>query len=128
VDTLVGFHVDGWDYLTFAALFIVVAAAIALAILILGLPGRIAIARKHPEAEAVYLMGYIGFLAVVPWVKALIWAFKPTDVIDIRYWPAEERRETDAMLAQLTGRTGPGPTGKTGPGEEPSQPGQSRTP
>ena len=36
----------------------------------LGLPGRIAIARNHPEAEAVYLMGWVGFMAVVPWVQA----------------------------------------------------------
>ena len=119
MDTLVGFHVDAWDYLTFAAMFIILAAALVLAVLILGLPGRIAIARRHPEADAVYLMGYIGFLAVVPWVKALIWAFKPTDVIDIRNLPREERRETDAMLARLTG--------KTGPRDEPSQPGQSPT-
>jgi Protein of unknown function (DUF3302) len=119
VDTLVGFHVDAWDYLTFAAMSIIVAATLTLAVLILGLPGRIAIARKHPEADAVNLMGYIGFLAVVPWVKALIWAFKPTDVIDIRYLPSEKRRETDAMLAQLTG--------KASPREQPSQPRQSRT-
>jgi hypothetical protein len=72
VDTLVGFHVDAWDYLTFAAMFIIVAAVLTLAVLILGLPGRIAVARKHPEADAVNLMGYVGFLAVVPWINALI--------------------------------------------------------
>jgi hypothetical protein len=107
VDALVGFHVDAWDNLTFA--FIIVAAVLARAVSIIGLPGRI----------AVNLMGYIGFLAVVPWVKALIWAFKPTDVIDIRYMPGEERRETDAILARITGRTGPR--------EEPSPSRQSHT-
>ena len=107
MDALVGFHVDGWDYLTFAAMFIIVAAGLALAVLILGLPGRIAIARKHPEADAVYLMGWIGFLAIVPWINALIWAFKPTDVVDIRYLPREEQKETEAMLARLTGKPGP---------------------
>jgi hypothetical protein len=30
-------------------------------------------------------MGWIGFLAVVPWIQALIWALKPTTVIDVRY-------------------------------------------
>jgi Protein of unknown function (DUF3302) len=104
VDSLVGFHVDAWDYLTFAAMFIIIAAGLALAVLVLGLPGRIAIARKHPEADAVNLMGWIGFLAVVPWIQALMWAFKPTDVVDIRYLPKEEKRETDAMLARLTGK------------------------
>jgi hypothetical protein len=119
MDTLVGFQVDAWDYLTFAAMFVIVAAGLALAVLIMGLPGRIAIARKHPEADAVNLMGYLGFLAVVPWVNAFIWAFKPTDVVDIRYLPREEKRETDAMLARLTG--------KPGPPEQPPQPSESHT-
>ena len=35
-------------------------------IFLLGLPGRIAVARNHFEAEAVNLMGYLGFAAVVP--------------------------------------------------------------
>ena len=72
-------------------------------IFILGLPGRIAIARNHPEADAVNLMGWIGFFAVVPWIQALIWAFKPTDVVDFRYLPEDVRRETEAMIARLTG-------------------------
>jgi Protein of unknown function (DUF3302) len=119
MDTLVGFHVGAWDYLTFAAMLVIIAAALTLAVLILGLPGRIAIARKHPEADAVNLMGYLGFLAIVPWVNAFIWAFKPTDVVDIRYLPREEMRETDAIIARLTG--------KTGPPEQPSQPSENRT-
>jgi hypothetical protein len=107
MDSLVGFHVDGWDYLTFAAMSIIVAATLALVVFILGLPGRIAIARKHPEAEAVNLMGYLGFLAVVPWLNAFMWAFKPTDVIDIRNLPREEKKEIDAMLARLAGKAAP---------------------
>jgi hypothetical protein len=72
---------------------------------ILGLPGRIAVARKHPETDAVYLMGWIGFLAVVPWIQALGWAFKPTTVIDVRYLPEERRTETEATIAKLTGNS-----------------------
>jgi Protein of unknown function (DUF3302) len=104
MEALLGFHVGFWDYVTFAAMFVIVAAGLSAVIFILGLPGRIAIARKHPEADAVNLMGWIGFLAVVPWIQALIWAFKPTNVIDIRYLPEEERRETDAMIARLSGK------------------------
>jgi hypothetical protein len=52
-------------------------------------------------------MGWIGFLAVVPWIQALGWAFKPTTVIDVRYLPKEERRDTDAMIAKLTGKPSP---------------------
>jgi hypothetical protein len=100
MEALLGFHVDFWDYVTFGAMAVIVMAFLALAVFILGLPGRIAIARKHPEADAIYLMGWIGFLAVVPWIQALIWAFKPTDVIDIRHMPGETQHDTDAMIAR----------------------------
>jgi hypothetical protein len=107
MEALLGFHVGFWDYATFAALFVIVAAGLVTAVLILGLPGRIAIARKHPEADAVNLMGWVGFVAVVPWINALIWAFKPTSVIDIRYFPQEVQRETEAMIARLGGKATP---------------------
>jgi hypothetical protein len=107
MEALLGFHVGFWDYATFLVLAVLVAAGLAVAVFVLGLPGRIAIARKHPEAEAVYLMGWIGFLAVVPWIQALGWAFRPTTVIDVRNLPKEERLETDAMIAKLTGKAPP---------------------
>ena len=97
------FMISGWDYLTFLVIFIIGVAFLALVIFILGLPGRIAIARNHPDADAVNVMGWVGFLAVVPWIQAFIWAFKPTTVIDIRYLPEDERRETDAMIKRLKG-------------------------
>ena len=99
MEALLGFDIGFWDYATFVAIFVIVAAALAAAVFILGLPGRIAIARKHPEADAVYLMGWIGFLAVVPWIQALIWALKPTTVIDVRNLPKEEKREIDPCAA-----------------------------
>jgi hypothetical protein len=107
MEALLGFHVGFWDYVTFLVIAILVVAGLTLAVLVLGLPGRIAIARKHPEADAVYLMGWIGFLAVVPWIQALGWAFRPTTVIDVRYLPKETRRDTDEMLAKLTGKESP---------------------
>jgi hypothetical protein len=103
MDALVGFHVGFWDYITFAALLVIVVVFLAVLVFILGLPGRIAIARNHPEADAVNLMGWVGFMAIVPWIQALIWAFKPTNVIDIRYLPDEERQETAAMITRLRG-------------------------
>jgi hypothetical protein len=97
-------YLDAWDYATFAALAVIVLGFVLLAILILGLPGKIAVARKHPEAEAVNLMGWVGFLAIVPWIQALIWAFKPTDVIDIRRFPRQEQIATDEQITRLTGK------------------------
>lgn len=107
MEALLGFQLDIWDYLTFVTVFLFGASAVAAAVFLLGLPGRIAIARRHPEAEAVRLMGYAGFLAVVPWMKAFIWAFKPTDVVDIRNFPKEEARDIDEQIAKLKGKQPP---------------------
>jgi hypothetical protein len=102
MESLLGFKLDFWDYATFGALMIIVAAIGVCVILILGLPGKIAIARKHPEAEAVNLMAWVGFLAVVPWIQALIWALKPTDVVDIRRFPREEQTAIEDDIQRLT--------------------------
>ena len=104
MEALLGFSIDFWDYMTFLSLFFITAMGLSFVVFMLGLPGRIAIARNHPEAEAIYLMGWVGFLAVVPWVQALAWAFKPSDIIDVRYLPKERRLETDAMIAKMTGK------------------------
>jgi hypothetical protein len=101
---MLGFELDFWDYVTFATLFLSVGAAIVFWLFLAGLPGRIAIARKHPEAEAVKYLGYAGLLPTVyPWMQALIWAFKPTDIVDIRRFPAEEALATEREIARLRG-------------------------
>ena len=88
---MLGFDLNIWDYLTFAT-FALAGIAFMLSFLwFAGLPGRIALARDHPEAEAVNLLGWAGVLPTIyPWIQAFIWAFKPTDVIDIRRFPREE--------------------------------------
>ncbi len=101
---MLGFDLDIWDYLTFLTLAVGVVALIFAWLFLAGLPGRIAIARKHPEAEAVKYLGYAGLLPTVyPWMQALIWAFKPTDIVDIRRFPREEAIETDKEIARLRG-------------------------
>src|SRR5271165_3386381 len=104
MESLLGFSLDLWDYATFIAMAVIGAGFIVLLYLFLGLPGRIAIARRHPEAEAVNIMGWLGFLGVVPWVQALIWSLKPTNVVDIRDMPRERRQETEEQIARLTGK------------------------
>jgi hypothetical protein len=104
MQALLGFELDIWDYLTFLTLFACVVALIMTWLFLAGLPGRIAIARKHPEAEAVKYLGYAGLLPTVyPWMQALIWAFKPTDKVDIRRFPREEAIEEEKELARLRG-------------------------
>jgi hypothetical protein len=99
---MLGFELDFWDYATFVTAALAGGSVILIYIWLAGLPGRIAIARKHPEAEAVKLMGWAGLLPTVyPWVQAFIWAFKPTDIVDIRRFPKEEARAIDADIARL---------------------------
>lgn len=100
---MLGFELDFWDYVTFASLAAAGVAAVLIVVFIGGLPGRIAVARKHPDAEAVTVMGWAGLLAVVPWMQAFIWAFKPTDIVDIRRFPREEAKAIDEEIARLRG-------------------------
>ena len=101
---MLGFELDFWDYATFATAALAGGAGILTYIWIAGLPGRIALARKHPEAEAVKLMGWAGLLpTVLPWIQAFIWAFKPTDIIDIRRFPTEEAKAIDEEIRRLKG-------------------------
>ena len=69
--TVGGNELGLYDYLAFVVVAVCVAGFLALAVFMLGLPGRLAIARKHPDAEAVNVMGWVGFLAVVPWIPGL---------------------------------------------------------
>ena len=100
---MLGFELTLWDYITFATLALAGVCVIVIFVFVAGLPGRIAISRKHPDAEAVNIMGWAGFLAVVPWIQAFIWAFKPTDIVDIRRFPSEEAKAIDVENARLRG-------------------------
>jgi hypothetical protein len=99
-----GFELDFWDYITFVTLFLMVVAGVMAWVWLAGLPGRIALQRKHPDAEAVLALGWAGLLPTVyPWMQALIWAFKPADIVDIRRFPREEARAVDEQLRRLGG-------------------------
>jgi hypothetical protein len=98
-----GFQLDFWDYATFVTFILVGVAGVVITFFIAGLPGRIAIARKHPDAEAVNIMGYAGFLPLVPWIQAFVWAIKPTETIDIRRFPREELEAIERYIRRLKG-------------------------
>jgi len=107
---MLGFELDFWDYVTFATATLAGIAALLIFVFFAGLPGRIALARKHPEAEAVKLLGWAGLLPTIyPWIQAFIWAFKPTDVVDIRRFPREEARAMAEELARVGGKAPPEP-------------------
>jgi hypothetical protein len=101
---MLGFEIGFWDYLTFLTFTLSAAAILVFWVWLAGLPGRIAIARKHPEAEAVKLLGWAGLLPTVyPWIQAFIWAYKPTDIVDIRRYPREEALAIEEAIARLRG-------------------------
>ncbi len=103
---MLGFELDFWDYATFATAALAGVAGVLTYIWIAGLPGRIALARNHPEAEAVKIMGWAGLLpTILPWIQAFIWAFKPTDIVDIRRFPKEEARALDEETSASEGQS-----------------------
>ncbi|MCG6867952.1 MAG: DUF3302 domain-containing protein [Gammaproteobacteria bacterium] len=121
---MLGFELNLWDYLTFLTLFLTVVAGGAFWIFLAGLPGRIAISRKHPEAEAVKLLGYAGLLPTIyPWVQAFIWAYKPTDKVDIRRFPREEQRAIAEDIARLRGAPPKESAQASSPPKEAGEPG-----
>jgi uncharacterized protein DUF3302 len=104
---MLGFHLDLWDYLTFASLAIMGIAVVVVIVFLGSLPGRIAIARKHPEAEAVKIMGWAGLFFALPWIQAFGWAFKPTNAVDIRYFPRQEQENIKEETERLLGKPSP---------------------
>jgi Protein of unknown function (DUF3302) len=109
---MLGFELDLWDYVTFASMFVIALSFLLVFLFLGGLPGRIALARKHPEAEAVKVMGWAGLFTIFPWIQAFGWAFKPTNVVDIRYFPRQEQENIEEEAARLKGKgTSAGSTG-----------------
>ena len=110
---MVGFELDFWDYATFAVFGMAGFAGVMIYIWVAGLPGRIALARNHPEAEAVKIMGWAGLLpTILPWIQAFIWAFKPSDIVDIRRLPKAEARALAEERAQTAAAEGGEPAAK----------------
>lgn len=93
---------DMYDLYALVFLLIGLIAVFSLLMWLLGLPGRIAIQRRHPHAEAVKIMGYAGGLAIVPWIHAFIWAFHDSATVDVRRFPKAQELATDEEIRRLT--------------------------
>jgi hypothetical protein len=124
-----GFELDFWDYITFVTLFLMGAAFVAVWVWLMALPGQIAVKRRHPDAEAMRALGYAGLLPTIyPWMQALIWAFKPTDIVDIRRFPRAEALAIDEEIRRLGGGevlapAAPKAAAREGPAASPVDPG-----
>lgn len=100
---LLGRPLTNYDYMTFVAIILLMGALSSFVIFLMGLPGRIALQRNHPHAEAVKIMGYMGFLVVVPWVHAFMWAFHDSMTVDVRRFPEDERKAVRKEIEKLGG-------------------------
>jgi Protein of unknown function (DUF3302) len=64
------------NILALLILIFVTAFAVYLVFVLGGLPGRIAKQRNHPQADAIWIMGWLGLLTGgIVWAVALIWAY-----------------------------------------------------
>jgi hypothetical protein len=79
-------------------LFVLAAAAIWLVVLIGNIPGNIARAAEHPQAEAISILAWVGLLTLgIGWFVALVWAkakpLAPGPQLEQRVRQLEEKLE-----------------------------------
>ena len=83
------------DAFALLVLLVLVATGIWLFVIIGRIPGRIARAAEHPQAEAINLLGWFGLAAGgVGWVLALVWSKtrpSPDEVLEARVEALEAR-------------------------------------
>ena len=104
----------GLDYFAFAVLAILITAGLALAFVLGSLPGKIAVSRRHPQADAIRVAGWLGLLTLgLLFPVALIWAYtKPTTPEEI----TSLRADIDRLGARLDAReVGDAPSAEEGP-------------
>jgi hypothetical protein len=66
----------GLDYFAFIVMAVLLGVAIWAAVVLGGLPGRIADQRGHPQADAIRVAGWFGLVMLgLLWPIALIWAY-----------------------------------------------------
>jgi hypothetical protein len=62
-------------YVVLAFLLVFALLALGVVVILAALPGRIAKARAHPQAEAINICGWVGLPTGILWAVALVWAF-----------------------------------------------------
>jgi hypothetical protein len=64
-----------------------------------GLPGTIARARGHPQAEAINVCGWMGIITIVLWPIAMVWAYLvPARSADA---PGLSQSDANALIGKL---------------------------
>jgi NADH:ubiquinone oxidoreductase subunit 6 (subunit J) len=65
----------GLDIFATIVLILVIATAVGVLVVLAMMPGKIAAQRKHPQAEAINVAGWLGLLTGIVWILAMIWAY-----------------------------------------------------
>ena len=65
----------GLDLFATIVLILVIATAVGVLVVLAMMPGKIAAQRKHPQAEAIKVAGWLGLLTGIVWILAMIWAY-----------------------------------------------------
>ena len=69
-------QLDFYDYMAFVVFGIITTLFVSLVVVIGSLPGKIAIARKHPQANAINVASWVSLLTLgALWPIAFVWAF-----------------------------------------------------
>jgi hypothetical protein len=93
------------DAFALLVLFVLVATAIWLFVIVGRIPGRIAREAEHPQAEAINLLGWFGLAAGgLGWVLALVWSKTrpaPDKLLEARV----EALEARLAVVENTGET-----------------------
>ncbi len=67
---------DWLDVMTIAIILVVLAVNIFFVLWLAALPGKLARARGHPQAEAINVLGWLSLLTLfATWPVALVWAY-----------------------------------------------------
>jgi hypothetical protein len=77
--------IDAFDVMAFVVFGVLIAVTVIIVVSLGQLPGRIAQCRKHPQAAAVNVAGWLGLATLgLVWPLALIWAFWNPDQQEVR--------------------------------------------
>ena len=67
------------DIFALVVIVVMIAAVIAIVVKLGPLPGNIAKDRGHPQADAIWVLGWIGIVTLgIAWPFALVWAYTRT--------------------------------------------------
>lgn len=65
----------GLGYFALFVLLTLIVTMLGVVVWLAMLPGKIAVQREHPQADAIRVAGWLGIVTGVVWMAALIWAY-----------------------------------------------------